>query len=79
MLETLYFLRIPEGGADSGTYDALADAVTAQYYATPVELRKPVLIGNECSASTHVAFILERRGKVPFKIISLRRPSDFIK
>lgn len=37
MMKIIYFLNFPEG-KQSCDYNALADAITAQFYATPVEL-----------------------------------------
>jgi hypothetical protein len=72
MIETIYLLRRPEDNKPCD-YDKIADAITGQYYAMPVELRKPIIIANKCDAGRPVAHILERQGKVPVELVLLSR------
>jgi hypothetical protein len=72
MLELIYFLRFADG-EQTCDYNFLADAITAQFYATPVELRQPVVVARESDAGLAVAHILEQRGKVPVKLVFVKQ------
>lgn len=68
MIETIYFLRRDEAPCD---YHKIADAITAQYYATPVELRRTIVIADEGDAGKPVAFVLKKQGRVPVNLVLL--------
>lgn len=67
MIETIYKLNFEEG-VHTCDYKALADAITAQYFAMPVELRQTIKIAFTYARTT-VCHLLQQRGVVPVKMV----------